>query len=222
MKAVGLFFLLAAPALKFEVTDGRGKPTSAVMIEAGAPDDDGWRPLRVGKAKGGPVLVWPFDGLAKLPDGPEPIPAIVIQRGDEKALANKRVVAAIATAVVLGASIDKAGFAQEALGTAFDALADSQDPFEKGVGLLYAGKPADAAESLGVALRQRQRQLTRVPSEIYPVAMLDGQALYKANKFDDSAVAYLAALKQRPSDVAARKYRAEALTMAGKPEAAGR
>ena len=166
--------------------------------------------------------MWPFDGSAKLPDGPEPIPAIVIQRGDEKALANKRVVAAIATAVVLGASSDKAGFAPEALATAFAGLVTSQDPFEKGVGLLYAGKFADAAESLGVALRQRQRQLTRVPSEIYPVAMLDGQALYKANKFDDSAVAYLAALKQRPSDEAAREHRADALTKAGKPEAAAR
>jgi hypothetical protein len=166
------------------------------------------------------VLVWPFDSSAKLPDGPEPIPAIVIQRGDEKALANKRVVAAIAAAVVLGASSDKAGFAQEALATAFAGLVTSQDPFEKGVGLLYAGKFADAAESLGVALRQRQRQLTRVPSEIYALAMLDGKALFSANKFDDSAVAYLAALKQRPSDEAARKYRADALTKAGKPEAA--
>ena len=44
----------------------------------------------------------------------------------------------------------------------------------------------------------------------------------KANKFDDSAVAWLAALKQRPSDEVARKHRAEALTRAGKPEAAGR
>jgi hypothetical protein len=98
----------------------------------------------------------------------------------------------------------------------------SADPFEKGVGFLYAGKAADAAESLGVALRQRQRQLTRVPSEIYPLAMLDGLALFKANKFDDSAVAYLTALKQKPSDEGARRYRAEALTKAGKSEAAGR
>lgn len=222
MKAVGLFLLLASPVLQFQITDGRGKETTAITIEAGAAGDDGWRPLRVVKAKGAPVLVWPFDGSAKLPDGPEPIPAIVIQRGDEKALANKRVVAAIATAVVLGASSDKAGFAPEALAAAFAGLVTSQDPFEKGVGLLYAGKFADAAESLGVALRQRQRQLTRVPSEIYPVAMLDGQALYKANKFDDSAVAYLAALKQRPSDEAAREHRADALTKAGKPEAAAR
>jgi hypothetical protein len=222
MKAVGLFLLLAAPVLQFQITDGRGKETTAITIEAGAPDEDGWRPLRIIKAKGDPVLVWPFGGSAKQPDGPEPIPAIVIQRGDEKAFANKRVVAAIATAVVLGALSDKAGFAKEALATAFAGLAASTDPFEKGVGLLYAGKFVDAAESLGVALRQRQRQLTRVPSEIYPVAMLDGKALFSANKFDDSAVAYLAALKQRPSDEAARKYRADALTKAGKPEAAAR
>jgi len=222
MKAVGLFLLLASPLLQFQITDGRGRETTAITIEAGAPDDDGWRPLKLGKAKGDAVLVWPFDASAKLPDGPEPIPAIVIQRGEEKALANKRVVAAIATAVVLGKPAEKTGFLSEALATAFAGLVTSQDPFEKGVGLLYAGKFAEAAEALSVALRQRQRQLTRVPSEIYPLAMLEGMALYKANKFDDSAVAYLAALKQRPSDVAARKFRAEALTRAGKPEASER
>lgn len=222
MKAVGLLWLLAAPVLQFSITDGRGKETSAVTIEAGAADEDGWRPVRVGKAKGDAVIVWPFDGLAKLPDGPEPIPAIVIQRGQEKALGNKRVVAAIATAAILGMPGDKAGFAPEALGTAFAGLVMSADPFEKGVGLLYAGKAADAAEALSLALRQRQRQLTRVPSEIYPVAMLDGLALFRAGKFDASAVAYLAALKERPSDEVARKNRAEALTKAGKPEAAGR
>jgi hypothetical protein len=222
MKAAGLLLLLAPPVLQFQITDGRGRETSAITIEAGAPDDDGWQSLKVVKAKGDPILVWPFDGTAKLPDGPEPIPAIVIQRGDEKALANKRVVAAMATAVVLGAPSPKTGFTSDALAKAFGSLVISQDPFEKGVGLLYAGKFAEAAESLGVALRQRQRQLTRVPSEIYPVAMLDGLALYRASKFDDSAVAYLTALKQRPSDEAARRYRAEALTKAGKPEAAGR
>jgi hypothetical protein len=227
MKAVGLFFLLAAPVLQFEISDGRGKETSAVTIEAGAPDEDGWRSIKVGKAKGEPVLVWPFNGSAKTPDGPEPIPAIVIQRGEAKALGNKRVLAAIATPIVLGvANVEEAGrktgFAPDALVKAFADLAMSADPFEKGVALLYAGKAADAAESLGVALRQRQRQLTRVPSEIYPLAMLDGLALSRANKFDDSAVAYLTALKQRPSDESARRYRAEALTKAGKSEAAGR
>jgi hypothetical protein len=222
MRAVGLLFLLAAPVLQFTITDGRGRETSAVTIEAGAANEDGWRPIRVGKAKGEPVLVWPFDGLAKMPDGPEPIPAIVIQRGDQKALGNKRVVAAIAAAVILGMPSDKFGLAPADLATAFAGLATSEDPFEKGVGLLYAGKAADAGEALSLALRQRQRQLTRVPSEIYPAAMLDGLALFKAGKFDASAVAYMAALKERPSDEVARKDRAEALTKAGKPEAVGR
>jgi hypothetical protein len=232
MKAVGLFLLfapayLSAAVLQFAITDGRGRETSTVTIEAGAPDDDGWRTLRVGKAKGEAILVWPFDSSAKTPDGPEPVPAIVIQRGEEKALGNKRAMAAIATSIVLGAaSVEDAGrrtgFAPEALTRAFAGLVMSTDPFEKGVGLLYADKPADAAEQLGLALRQRQRQLTRVPSEIYPLAMLDGLALYRAGKFDDSAVAYLIALKVKPSDEAAGKYRAAALTKAGKPEAAGR
>jgi hypothetical protein len=220
MKVVGLLLLLAAPVLQFSITDGRGKETSAVTIEAGAADQDGWRPIRVGKAKGDPVLVWPFDGLAKRPDGPEPIPAIVIQRGETKALGNKRAVAAIATAIILGVPSENFGFSPADLASAFAVLATSEDPFEKGVGLLYAGKAADAAEALGLALKQRQQQLTRVPSEIYPAAMLDGLALFRAGKFDASAVAYLAALKERPSDEAARKARGEALTKAGKPEAA--
>jgi len=223
MKPVALFLLLATPVLQFHITDGRGKETSAVTIEAGAPDDDGWRPLKIGKAKGDPVLVWPFDSLAKPPDGPEPIPAIVIQRGQ----ANQQAMAAIAAPVVLGtATIDetarKTGFTGEALTKAFSALATSMDPFEKGIGLLYAGKYADAAAQLAIALKQRQRQLTRVPSEIYPAAMLYGQALYGANKFDDAAVAWLTALKQKSSDEKASSRRAEALTRAGKPEATGR
>jgi hypothetical protein len=221
MRAAGLLWLLAAPVLQFSITDGRGKETSSVTIEVGAANEDGWRPIHVGKAKGDPVLVWPFDGLAKRPDGPEPIPTVVIQRGEEKALRNKRVVAAIAAGVLLG-SPSEPGFAPADLATAFAGLATSEDPFEKGVGLLYAGKVAEAGEALSLALRQRQRQLTRVPSEIYPAAMLDGLALFKAGKFDAAAVAYLAALKERPSDEVARRDRAEALTRAGKPEAAGR
>jgi TolA-binding protein len=223
MKPVALFLLLAAPTIQFQITDGHGKETTAITIEAGAPDDDGWRPLKVTKAKGDVVLVWPFDSLAKLPDGPEPTPAIVIQRGQ----ASQRALAAIATPVVLGmATVEetagKTGFTAEALAKAFVGLATSMDAFEKGVGLLYAGNYADAARQLAIALKQRHRQLTRVPSEIYPAAMLYGEALYRANKFDDAAVAWLTAIKQRPSDEMARKRRAEALTRAGKPEASGR
>jgi hypothetical protein len=227
MKAAGLLFLFAAPLMQFHITDGRGKETSAVTIEFGAPDADGWRPLKIGKAKGDPVLVWPFDAMAKQPDGPEPVPAIVIQRGEEKALANKAVLASIATPIVLGIStiddaVHKTGLTTAALSKAFGDLATADDAFEKGVGLLYAAKYADAAKSLDIALRERQRQLTRVPSEIYPAAMLDGLALTRANKFDAAAVAYLAALKLRPNDESASRLRDEALVKAGKPEAASR
>jgi hypothetical protein len=238
MKPVALFlllaaaflfaaFLFAATTLQFRITDGRGKETSAITIEAGAPDDDGWFPLHVTKAKGDPVLVWPFDSSAKRPDGPEPIPAIVIQRGDEKALTNQQAVAAMAVPVVLGVATPeetagRTGFTRDSLAKAFAGLETSADPFEKGIGLLYTGKYVFAAGQLAIALKQRQRQLTRVPSEIYPAAMLDGQALFSANKFDDAAVAWLTALKQRPSDEMARRHRAEALAKAGKPEAAAR
>lgn len=227
MKGAGLLFLLAAPLMQFHVTDGRGKETGAVTIEFGAADADGWRPLKIAKAKGDAVLVWPFDAMAKPPDGPEPVPAIVIQRGAEKALANKAAMASIATPVVLGwSSIDEAasktGFTSAALMKAFGELAGADDAFQKGVGLLYAAKYEAAAAALPTALRERQRQLTRVPSEIYAAAMLAGAALAKANKFDEAAVAYLAAMKQRPSDQRAAKLRGEALVKAGKPEAAGR
>jgi hypothetical protein len=219
------FVLPATRPPQFQITDGRGKETSAVTIEASQPDADGWYSLRVARAKGDAVLVWPFDGSAKPPDGPEPVPVIVIQKGDPKALANQRTVAAVATGVLLGRETvedcaRRTGWATDALVRAFAGLVASSDPFEKGVGLLYAAKPAEAAEELAVALRQRQRQLTRMPSEIYAAGMLNGWALFKAGKFDAAGVAFLAALKQRPSDEAALKGRTEALVKAGKPEAA--
>jgi hypothetical protein len=223
MKSV-LLLLLAGSALRFDVTDARGKKATGAVIEAGAPDADGWSVLSVAKGKGDPVLVWPFDGFAKAPDGPEPIPAIVIQRGDEKALTNARVVAAIAAPVVLGSSTleeraRETGFDAPDLAKAIAELEASPDPFASGVGLLHANKPDEAADKLAQALRERQRQLTRMPSEIYPVAMLYGRALVLENRFDDAAVAFLAASKQRPAAEAARKARADALVKAGKPEA---
>lgn len=226
MKPLAILFLLAAPGLQFEITDGRGKLTSSVTIEAGAPDADGWRPLSVvNKGKGEPVLIWPMDATAKEPDGQGPIPAIVIQRGEEKALASRRVAAAIAVPVVLGTStIDemarKTGFRADSLAKAFSTLGPSNSAFESGVGLLYAARFPDAAEKLAVGLKERQRQLTRFPSEIYPAALLYGLALTRENKFDDAAVAFLIALRQRPSSELARRLRADALVHSGKPEAA--
>jgi hypothetical protein len=216
MKTI-VFFLLAAGSLHFEITDARGKKPGGVTIEASAPDADGWCPLSVvAKSKGEPVIVWPFDAKAKLPDGPEGIPAIVVEKGDARAAASPAVVAALAAGSLLGVNhdigVDVSG------GTA--ALASSNDPFVKGVGLLAAGKPVDAVDPLGRALKERERRLTRVPSEIYALAMLYGKALFAAGKFDSAAVSFLKAMDQRPSDAAARRARAEALIKAGKPEAA--
>jgi hypothetical protein len=218
-------FLLQAAAVEFNAMDARGKKASGVTIEAGAPDEDGWFQLKVVRTKGDPVLIWPFDGAAKVPDGPEPIPAIVIQRGDEKILVkSSHAIAAMATPVVLGVSTvadiaAKTGLNAEALTKAIAGMQSSSDPFEKGVALLYSNQPAEAADELAVALKQRQRQLTRVPSEIYPLALLWGRALTNENEFDNAAVAFLIAIRQRPSDVA-RGMRADALVKAGKPEAA--
>ena len=208
-----VLLLLAASALHFDVTDARGKKPAGVAIEAGDPDADGWCQLRVtSKAKGAaPILVWPYDGRAKRQDGPGDIPVIVVQAGDAEVVKNPRVVAAMVAGALLGGG---------RLGVDPAELAAATDPFARGVGLLYANKSAEAVAPLAVALRERERQLTRVPSEIYPAAMLYGRALFEAGKFDDAALAFLKAMKQRPSDPAARKARAEALIKAGKPEAA--
>ena len=212
MKAAVLLFL-AASSLHFDIADARGKKPSGVSVVASDPDTDDWYRLRlVSKGKSAYVLVWPFDGKAKVADGPEAIPVVVIEDGDPKALATPRIVAYRAVAELLGAKPET--------GLDMSGLAVSEDPFLKGVRLLYANKPADAVEPLARALRERERQLTRIPSEIYPAAMLYGRALFGANKFDDAAVAYLKAMNQRPSDTAARMARAEALIRAGKPEAA--
>ncbi len=212
MSKTAVLFLLAAPALHFEITDARGKKPSGVTVEATNPDEDGWyRLVASSKGKSVSILIWPFDGKAKIPDGPEGVPVIVVEKGDLRAASNPRVAAALGAAALLGVSHD--------IGVEVH-VGSSEDPWVKGVGLLAANKPVDAVAPLGLALKVRERQLTRVPSEIYPAAMLYGKALYEAGKFDDAAVAFLKAMKQRPSDPIARKARAEALIKAGKPEAA--
>lgn len=217
--------LFAASALPLDVTDARGKKPSGVIVESSGPDGEGWWTLRVSKSKADYLLVWPWDGAARQPDGPGEVPVVVIRRGDRKALENPRVLAMLATPVAMGwkSVADEAGatgFSEEVLTAALRQLLRAEDAFAKGVGLLYAGRNAEAAEELGKALRERQRQLTRVPSEIWAAAMLDGRALMAAGKYDDAAVAYLAALRLRPADEEARMARAEALRRAGKAEAA--
>jgi len=214
MKPAALFLLamfLAGP--QFEITDERGKKPPGVTLEAGEADADGWFPLKVvkGKNAGDPVLIWPFDGMTKLPAAP----VILIQRGNKKALENRHVVAAIAASMLLGGAPDT-----ELDPKAIQELSQSPDAFEKGVGLLYAKKSAEAADALAQALKERQRQLTPFASEIYAAAILSGQALTAEKKYDAAAVAFLAAAKQRPSAELPRKLRADALVQAGKPDAA--
>ena len=62
MKWLALF-LLAGPLLHMEITDARGRKASGVVIEAGAPDADGWCQLTLTKSaknKADVILVWPF------------------------------------------------------------------------------------------------------------------------------------------------------------------
>jgi hypothetical protein len=213
-----LLLLFAGPAIHFDVTDARGKQPP-VAVEVGAVNEDGWYRIMVRpKGKGNAVLVWPGDSLVKPADGPGDTALIVIDSGDARALANPKVVAALAADRLLGAE-PQTGLDSAALEKAIAALANNEDPFVKGVGLLAAGKPGDAIDPLGRALRERERTLTRVPSEIYPLALLYGRALLDSGKYDEAAVAFLKARNLRPSDDAARKLRSEALMKAGKPDA---
>ena len=211
----GVLFLLAMflAGPQFEITDERGKKPPGVTIEAGEADADGWFSLKVvkGKNAGDPILIWPFDGMTKLPAGP----VIVIQRGNKKALENRHVVGAIAASMLLGGAPDT-GLDPKAI----PDLSQSPDAFEKGVGLLFAKKSAEAADALAQALKERQRQLTPFGAEIYPAAILYGEALAAEKKYDAAAVAFLVAAKQRPTAELPRKLRADALVQAGKPEAA--
>jgi tetratricopeptide (TPR) repeat protein len=212
---LALLFLLAAATPKFEITDARDKKPSGVTIQAGTPDADGWFDLKVtGKPKTQPILVWPYDGRAKQLNGPGDIPAIVIERGDPKAITNPKVVTAILVGELLGKPIDIG------IKVTPEALDKAEDYLSKGVGLLYRNKPADAVDPLGKALRERERVMTQIPSDIYPAAMLYGKALMAAGKFDDAALAFMKATKQRASDQAAKAARGEALVKAGKAEAA--
>jgi len=206
MTPLALLFL-AASSLRFDVTDARGKKPSGVSIEASDPDADGWyRLTAVSKGKSNYVIVWPVDARAKTPDGPGSVPVVVF---DANGMSTPKIAAYRCAARFLSvSSADCAG------------LESSTDPVVEGVRLLNEKRPADAIEPLDRALKERERQLTRVPSEIYAVAMLYSRALFDAGKFDAAAVAALKALNQRPSDPAARKARNEALVKAGKPEAA--
>jgi hypothetical protein len=214
MKPAALFLLamfLAGP--QFEITDERGKKPPGVTLEAGEADADGWFSLNVvkGKNAGDPILIWPFDGMTKLPAGP----MIVIQRGNKRAMENRHVVAAIAASTLLGGAPDADLDPKSIL-----ELSQSPDAFEKGVALLFAKKSAEAADPLAQALKERQRQLTPFASEIYAAAILCGQALVAEKKYDAASVAFLVATKQRPSAELPRKLRADALVQAGKPDAA--
>ena len=194
--------LLAAATLHFDVTDARGKKASGVTIESSPPDPDGWSQLKIAKSKAPSTLVWPFDAAAKIPDGPEPVPVIVIENGAK--ISSTRTIAAMAAGELLGAAHPPTPDTS--------VLASATDPFERGVGLLYAKKAEEAVAPLAQALHDRERQLTRIPSEIFAAAMLYGMALHDAGKPDDAAVAFRKALQQRPSDPAARKARSEALS----------
>jgi tetratricopeptide (TPR) repeat protein len=220
-----ILLFAAAQAFHLDVQDARGKKPSGTVVEVGEAGQDSWRKLNIIRARKDSVIVWPFDGLAAEPDGPGAVQVAVIERGDSKALASARIAADIATGIVLGReslqdAAKRTGFDAAALKAAFTGLATASDDYAGGAGLLWTNQPARAADLLARALRERERQLTRVPSDIFPAAMLEAKALFESGKYDDAAAVYLKAMKLRPSDPDLRKARAEALTKAGKEDAA--
>ena len=224
--AAMLFFLMAAGPVTLQVTDERGKKPGGVLVEASEPDGDDWYKLAITKSKGEMILVWPYDGRAKQPEGPEPVPVTVVSKGDTtRMLASRKVIAMLAVPLLLGTRTigdvaASVGLDEATLGKAITGLSASDDGFEKGIGLLWAKKPVEAMDELALGLRARERVMTRIPSEIYPAAMLDGKAMFDSGKFENAAVVFLKAVKLRPSDPMARKMRAAALERAGKAEAA--
>lgn len=213
-----LVLLFAAPPVALQIVDERGKRPGGVVIDAANPDPDGWLQLTIAKSKVPSVIVWPFDQRAKQPDGPEPVTVIAVAKGNPKLLESRKVVAALAVPMLLGTKPVETGLDAAALERAIGGLTASDDDLEKGIGLLFSHKAPDAVPALALALRARERVMTRIPSEIYPAAMLYGIALFQINKFDDAAVSFRKAILVRPSDARARKWRADAFEKAGKPE----
>lgn len=216
----------AIAAVPIEVKDERGKkPAGGVAVEASDPDADDWYRLAVTKSKGDVALVWPFDALARRPNGPEPVPVTVIAKGGPNLLKSNKLTAMLAVPVLLEArtlaeEASLAGVDATALDHAIGALSTSDDDLEKGIALAWTKKWKDAVDPLGAGLRARERVMTRIPSEIYPVALIYGKALFESGKFDDAAVQFAKAVKLRPAALPARQLRAAALEKAGKPEAA--
>src|SRR4051794_15995769 len=103
--------LLASGTLQFEITDPRGKRASGVTVEAGEPDVDGWRELRLTKAKPGMVIVWPYDRRVKEPDGTAATPVLVAQLTDSSLRSNARAAAAALLRGDFVRDFDAAGFA---------------------------------------------------------------------------------------------------------------
>ena len=217
--------MLAASPLSLQVTDDRGKKPGGIVVDATDPDADGWYKLAIAKSKNDAVAGVAF----RCPrDEARWAGAGQCDCGGQRRCEDTAIDAsgghARGTGVARGASLNvvaaSAGLDAGAMGKAVEALAKSDDGFEKGIALLWAKKPADAKDELVRGLRARERVMTRIPSDMYPAAMLLGKAQFDAGKFDDAAVTYLKAVKLRPTDMAARRKRAVALEKAGKPEAA--
>ena len=127
-------------------------------------------------------------------------------------------VAAIAASMLLGGAPDT-GLDPDALNKAILELSQSTDAFEKGVGLLFAKKSAEAADPLAHALKERQRQLTPFASEIYAAASFTDRPS-RRKKIRRRSRRVSCGYEATPFRGLARKLRSDALVKAGKPEAA--
>lgn len=212
------------------VVNLRGKPVAGVSFLAGAASDKGGRTrirLAAGTQAGnwvklsiaepeGTVLISPWNGYLRVA-AQETV--VVGQAGDRTLLASPPAVASMAAHAL--SSHDAArlyGFTPAEIERAIRELKTS-DSYEAGLSKSYRKEYAEAARLLALALKEREKQLTRNAPEIVDAAVFLGQAFTALRRPADAAVAYRRAASYRPDDPEILEALGMALVNDGKPEA---
>ncbi len=222
-------------------TDRRGKTRLRLAPEA---QPGTWIALQV-MAPRDLVLISPWDARARVPafenSSENFVPVVVAPRRDRAVLESLKALAALAErinassapaaseersleerrAAALAETAKLFGIESSEVDRAIRTLATSgKDPYEKGMGALYARDYANATAQLSEALLTRGRLLRRVPADVANAAMFLGQALFESGKFDKAAEAYRKALREHPDDAIILSGLGASLLKDGKPELA--
>ncbi len=224
-------------ALSLSAVNLKGKPVAGVSFTAGAPTGKGgktkirlsadtqpgdWVKLGISEAPRAMLMISPWNGLVRILDTPATI--TLAEAGERANLESTTAVASMAArALVSGRLTEVASeFRLDAaeIEKAIRGLSGrSKDPFEIGLSKLYERENADAARHLAQALKQREKQLTKVAAEIVDAAFFLGQALAAMEKWPEAAVAYQRAMNDRPDDADILHALGTALVKSGKPDA---